>query len=128
MFSSTQLHDMRYLFSGFVREAGESPNPARHRKAGKSPGPPKRRAEWLVEQIKQHYGQIFVLGMCFRKCVLPEGLAKEFPRIVKVLNESDLIDCAMVSPSCHMQSRCKRHPRFIQTRPRLVLKGPGAGQ
>jgi len=31
----------------------------------------------LMHQTKQHYSRIFVLGTFFRKCYLPEGLAKK---------------------------------------------------
>ena len=32
----------------------------------------------------------------FRKCVIPEGLAKELHEIAKIYNYFDFIDCTMV--------------------------------
>jgi len=36
------------------------------------------------------------LGCVFRKCVLPDGLAKELRGMTKILKRFDLSDCAMV--------------------------------
>jgi len=38
----------------------------------------------------------FVLGCVFRKGVLPEGLAKELPQILKFPKCLDSIDCTMI--------------------------------
>jgi len=40
----------------------------------------------------------FWVRFFFLKCVLPEGLAKELPKIVKYPERLDLIDCTMVVP------------------------------
>ena len=38
----------------------------------------------------------FVLGCVVRKCVLPEGLAKELPKVLNMQKCLDSIDCTMV--------------------------------
>ena len=50
-----------------------------------------------MDVIKQQLAR-FSFWVRFVKHVLPEGLAKEIPQIVKIRKCLDLIDCAMVSP------------------------------
>ena len=56
-------------------------------------------------------GQMFVLGSFFRKCVLPEGLAKELPTIVKSQN---VLTYRLNSgfTHFHIQIRCKKTPQM----------------
>ena len=54
----------------------------------------------------------------FRTCVLPEGLAKELPEIVKIPKCLDLIDCTMVLPisTCEIDAKTtQRHSNTSAT-------------
>ena len=76
----------------------------------------------------KYYGQVFVWG-ARRKCVLPEGLAKELPQIVKNIRCLHLIDCTMVlfipgtnslqkTPQMHLNTSptCFEGPRALKIR------------
>ena len=72
-----------------------------------------------MDEIKQHYGQIFVLGAFFRKYVLPEGLAKEVPKMVKMLKYFDLFDCSMFLPNLTSKFDSKTIPDAFKHVPDL---------
>jgi len=89
-------------------------------------------AGWNVACFANRIGwvrrQISFRVCVFRKCVLPEGLAKELSPMLKIPFFWDSIDFTMFFERFHMQFRCKKHPRCIQTHPRPILQGPGAGK
>ena len=58
------------------------------------------------------YFELFLFGVCvcvrfFRKCVLPEGLAREPPKTMKISKRLDLIGYTMVSTSFICKSGAK---------------------
>ncbi len=65
-------------------------------------------------------------GPLFRKYVLHERPAKKLPKVITILKCWDLIDRTLFF-HFHLQIRCTKHPKCIKTRPRPVLKEPGAG-
>jgi len=77
---------------------------------------------WLDILSKQHTNQwktmksnIMVrfssgMGFCFRKLVLPRGLAKEHPEMLKIAKYLVLIDCTRVLPISACKSDAKSIP------------------
>ena len=64
-------------------------------------------------------------GCVFRKCVLPEGLAKELPEMMKIPKSLDLIDCTMVLTMSTCEFDAESAPDAIKHIPDLFCKDPG---
>jgi len=82
----------------------------------------------LMDYTKQHYGQMFVFCMYCAKMCSVRSAGKRIPQSCK---NSKMCGYYRLCHGCthsHMKSRCIKHPRFIQTPPRAVLKGPGVGK
>ena len=64
-------------------------------------------------------GQIFVLGVLFRKCVLLDGLAKGLRQIVEITTCLDLIDSIMVLPISSCKFDATKKPYALKHVPGL---------
>ena len=60
-------------------------------------------AKFIESQYINDIWVDFCSGCIFRKCVLPEGLAKEPPEMLKILEWLDLVDFTMLSPISILQ-------------------------
>jgi len=64
-------------------------------------------------------------GIFFRKCVVPEGLAKEFPQITQILQCLGSIDYMTVSPISTCQCDAKNSPDALKHLPDLFWQPRG---